>query len=113
MKLKTFEHFNCSLAQTLSVIGEHWTMLIIRDALRLVLGRLQLWGAYPDAVLLYVAWLGLRQGRRIGADLRRSDQGRRRRRRARSAARVESLGPVSLKPVRPEAVGPEPGPVQP
>jgi DNA-binding HxlR family transcriptional regulator len=32
MKLKTFEHFNCSLAQTLSVIGEHWTMLIIRDA---------------------------------------------------------------------------------
>jgi len=33
----------------------------------LVLGRLQLWGAYPDAVLLYVAWLGLRQGRRIGA----------------------------------------------
>ncbi len=32
MKLKSFEHFNCSLAQTLSVIGEHWTMLIIRDA---------------------------------------------------------------------------------
>jgi len=32
MKLKTFEHFNCSLAQTLSVIGEHWTLLIIRDA---------------------------------------------------------------------------------
>ncbi len=32
MKLKTFEHFNCSLAQTLSVIGEHWTMMIIRDA---------------------------------------------------------------------------------
>jgi DNA-binding HxlR family transcriptional regulator len=32
MKLKTFDHFNCSLAQTLSVIGEHWTMLIIRDA---------------------------------------------------------------------------------
>ena len=32
MKLKTFEHLNCSLAQTLSVIGEHWTMLIIRDA---------------------------------------------------------------------------------
>jgi DNA-binding HxlR family transcriptional regulator len=32
MKLKTFQHFNCSLAQTLSVIGEHWTMLIIRDA---------------------------------------------------------------------------------
>lgn len=32
MKLKSFEHFNCSLAQTLSVIGEHWSMLIIRDA---------------------------------------------------------------------------------
>lgn len=32
MKLQSFEHFNCSLAQTLSVIGEHWTMLIIRDA---------------------------------------------------------------------------------
>lgn len=32
MKLKSFEHFNCSLAQTLSVIGEHWTLLIIRDA---------------------------------------------------------------------------------
>lgn len=31
MKLKSFEHFNCSLAQTLSVIGEHWTLLIIRD----------------------------------------------------------------------------------
>lgn len=33
----------------------------------LVFGRLRLWGSYPDAVLLYVAWLGLRQGRRIGA----------------------------------------------
>lgn len=32
MRLHSFEHFNCSLAQTLSVIGEHWTMLIIRDA---------------------------------------------------------------------------------
>ncbi|MGE0625603.1 MAG: winged helix-turn-helix transcriptional regulator [Pseudomonadales bacterium] len=32
MKLTSFEHFNCSLAQTLSVIGEHWTMMIIRDA---------------------------------------------------------------------------------
>jgi DNA-binding HxlR family transcriptional regulator len=31
MKLKTFDHFNCSLAQTLSVVGEHWTMLIVRD----------------------------------------------------------------------------------
>lgn len=33
----------------------------------LVLGRLQLWGAYPDAVLLFVSWLGLRYGRRVGA----------------------------------------------
>lgn len=33
----------------------------------LVLGRLRLWGAYPDAVLLYVAWLGLRHGRRAGS----------------------------------------------
>jgi len=32
VKLKSFEQFNCSLAQTLSVIGEHWTLLIIRDA---------------------------------------------------------------------------------
>lgn len=33
----------------------------------LVLGRLQLWGAFPDAVLLYVAWLGLRYGRQVGS----------------------------------------------
>lgn len=33
----------------------------------LVLGRLRLWGAYPDAVLLFVAWLGLRYGRRAGS----------------------------------------------
>lgn len=33
----------------------------------LVLGRLQLWGAYPDAVLLFVAWMGLRNGRQAGA----------------------------------------------
>lgn len=32
VKLKSFEQFNCSLAQTLSVIGEHWTLLVIRDA---------------------------------------------------------------------------------
>ncbi|MFT4798518.1 MAG: DNA-binding HxlR family transcriptional regulator [Candidatus Azotimanducaceae bacterium] len=31
MKLVSFDHLNCSLAQTLSVIGERWTMLIIRD----------------------------------------------------------------------------------
>jgi rod shape-determining protein MreD len=33
----------------------------------LVLGRLSLWGAYPDAVLLFVAWMGLRYGRSSGA----------------------------------------------
>ena len=33
----------------------------------LVLDRLTLWGAYPDAVLLFVAWVGLRNGRRAGA----------------------------------------------
>lgn len=33
----------------------------------LVLGRLTLWGSYPDAVLLFVAWIGLRRGRRIGS----------------------------------------------
>ncbi len=32
MKYKTFGHMNCSLAQTLSVIGERWTLLILRDA---------------------------------------------------------------------------------
>lgn len=33
----------------------------------LVLGRLRLWGAYPDAVLLFVAWVGVRNGRQAGA----------------------------------------------
>ena len=33
----------------------------------LVLGRLRIWGAYPDVVLLYVAWMGLRHGRVAGA----------------------------------------------
>lgn len=33
----------------------------------LLLGRLSLWGAIPDAVLLYVAWLGLRYGRQPGS----------------------------------------------
>ena len=32
MKLTSFQHMNCSLAQTLSVIGERWSLLIIRDA---------------------------------------------------------------------------------
>jgi len=33
----------------------------------LVLGRLTLWGSYPDAVLLFIAWIGLRKGRQVGA----------------------------------------------
>jgi len=33
----------------------------------LILGRLRLWGAYPDAVLLFVAWMGVRNGRQAGA----------------------------------------------
>lgn len=31
MKNSNFDYMNCSLAQTLSVIGEHWSLLIIRD----------------------------------------------------------------------------------
>ena len=33
----------------------------------LILGRLRIWGAYPDMVLLFVAWLGLRHGRLAGS----------------------------------------------
>ncbi len=33
----------------------------------LALGRLHLWNAWPDAVLLYVAWTGMKFGRRQGA----------------------------------------------
>jgi DNA-binding HxlR family transcriptional regulator len=32
MKLKSFSHMNCSLAQAVEVIGERWTLLILRDA---------------------------------------------------------------------------------
>ena len=32
MKYKSYEHMNCSLAQTLNIIGERWTLLILRDA---------------------------------------------------------------------------------
>lgn len=32
----------------------------------LILGRLQLWGAYPDLVLLYLTWIALRFGRMPG-----------------------------------------------
>jgi DNA-binding HxlR family transcriptional regulator len=31
MRRKSFESMNCSVAQTLEVVGEWWTMLIIRD----------------------------------------------------------------------------------
>lgn len=32
MKYKRFDQMNCSLAKTLDVIGERWTLLILRDA---------------------------------------------------------------------------------
>lgn len=32
MKYKSFAHMNCSLAQTLDIIGERWALLILRDA---------------------------------------------------------------------------------
>lgn len=32
MKYKSYDHMNCSLAQTLDIIGERWTLLILRDA---------------------------------------------------------------------------------
>ena len=32
MKYKSFDHMDCSLAQTLNIIGERWTLLILRDA---------------------------------------------------------------------------------
>ena len=32
MKNRNFNHLNCPVADTLGVIGEHWSMLIIRDA---------------------------------------------------------------------------------
>jgi DNA-binding HxlR family transcriptional regulator len=32
MKRKSFEEMNCSIAQTLEVVGEWWSMLILRDS---------------------------------------------------------------------------------
>ena len=32
MKYKSLAHMNCALAQTLEVIGERWTLMILRDA---------------------------------------------------------------------------------
>jgi len=40
----------------LGVLGIQW----------LVLGRLRLWGAYPDAVLLFLTWYALNEGRLRG-----------------------------------------------
>ena len=34
MRRTSFEHMNCSVAKTLEVVGEWWTMLILRDAFR-------------------------------------------------------------------------------
>ena len=51
----------------LSVFRQTAYGLAIVAAQWLIFGRLRLWGAYPDAVLLFVAWLGLRYGRRYGA----------------------------------------------
>jgi DNA-binding HxlR family transcriptional regulator len=33
MRRKSFEDMNCSVAQSLEIVGEWWSMLIIRDAL--------------------------------------------------------------------------------
>jgi DNA-binding HxlR family transcriptional regulator len=33
MKRKSLGHMNCSIAQTLDVVGDPWTLLIVRDAL--------------------------------------------------------------------------------
>jgi len=43
------------------------TGLVVFLAQWLVFGRLTLWGAYPDIVILFVAWLGIRKGRQWGA----------------------------------------------
>ena len=32
MKYKCFADMNCSLAKTLDIVGERWTLLILRDA---------------------------------------------------------------------------------
>ncbi len=34
MRRKTFHQMNCSVARALEVVGEWWTMLIVRDCLR-------------------------------------------------------------------------------
>lgn len=32
MKRTSFGHVNCSIAQTLDVVGDPWTLLVVRDA---------------------------------------------------------------------------------
>jgi DNA-binding HxlR family transcriptional regulator len=32
MKRKSFRHMTCSVARTLEVVGEHWSLLVVRDA---------------------------------------------------------------------------------
>jgi rod shape-determining protein MreD len=50
------------------VILRHILIGIIALAVQwLILGRLTLWGAYPDAVLLYLAYTSIRYGRNAGA----------------------------------------------
>lgn len=33
MKHKSYEHMNCSVAQSLHILGERWALLILRDAM--------------------------------------------------------------------------------
>lgn len=33
MKYKSYEHMNCSVAQSMNILGERWALLIIRDAM--------------------------------------------------------------------------------
>ena len=33
MRRKPFDHLDCSVAKALDVVGDPWTMLIVRDAL--------------------------------------------------------------------------------
>jgi len=32
MRRASFEGMNCSIAQTLEIVGEHWTLLVLRDS---------------------------------------------------------------------------------
>jgi len=57
----------CSIAPMPAFLRIFLTGLGIFAAQWLILGRITLWGTYPDAVLLFVAWLGVRKGRHWGA----------------------------------------------